>query len=409
MRIGFDASVLRHGVTNGTAVYAYHLVEALLGLDGAHRLVLYCGARLDPAGREALERLRGLGATLVIGPAPWRWSPDAAWWLPVRAPIESLFESIDVFHVGELFFPPAGRVPYVATVHDVTPQTMPHVHTRLNRWLHDKRLRWIERFADRVIVVSKSTRDDLLRVSDIPPNRIDIVYEARGRANTNDGRSDTTRPPTSPGGSPAPGGPYVLSVGTLEPRKNHVRLIQAFESIADRYPELRLKLVGGWGWHSNPIREAIEGSPVRSRIDVLGRVLPEEMGRLYSHATVFAFPSLYEGFGLPLLEAMAAGVPVLTSNLSSMPEVVGDAAVMVDPTSVDSIAQGLESLLADERLRKALIERGRAREREFSWTLAARQTLDTYRRAIRDCGRGTQRDASDVVAADHVRNSARDL
>lgn len=381
MRIGFDASVLRHGVTNGTAVYAYHLVEALLSLDGAHQIVLYCGSRCGPSGREALERLRAMGARLVHGAAPWRWSPDAAWWLPVRAPVGSFLESIDVLHVGEFLLPPPGRVPCVATVHDVTPQLMPDVHMRLNLWLHRRRLLWIERFADRVIVVSKSTRDDLLRISDVPSDRVDLVYEARGRANAKNlgAKADSAPMSTS---SLVAGGPYVLSVGTLEPRKNHVRLIHAFEGVVDRYPDLRLKLAGSWGWRSGPIRQAIESSRVRSRIDVLGRVSPQELGDLYAGALVFAFPSLYEGFGIPLLEAMAAGVPILTSNRSSMPEIVGDAAVQVDPTSVESIQSGLETLLSDERLRKILAERGRKREQEFSWTVAAQQTLETYQKAI---------------------------
>src|SRR5690606_7214544 len=170
--------------------------------------------------------------------------------------------------------------------------------------------------------------------------------------------------------------------GTLEPRKNHVRTIRAFETLADRFPDLRLVLAGGWGWKSGPIRQAIESARVRDRIHVLGAVPAGDLAALYAGARVFAFPSLYEGFGIPLLEAMAASVPTLTSNVSSMPEVAGDAALLVDPTSVEAIAAGLERLHVDEVLRRRLIQLGREREREFTWTRAAQETLATYRRAL---------------------------
>src|SRR5690606_3244703 len=311
MRVGMDLSIVRHGVTSGTAVYAYHLAEGMLRLDGAPDLVLYCGARCAPAGHEALARLERLGARLVFGPAPWRWSPDAAWWLPLRAPTGSLLRDVDVFHVGEFYFPPPGAVPYVATVHDLTPQLFAQQHMRLNRWLHARRLRWIERHADRVIVVSESTRRDLFRLSRISPEDVDLVYEARGQAGAGDPDDVPPDPSAVLSRYRLAGVPYVLMVGTLEPRKNHVRTIQAFETLAGRFPDLHLVLAGGWGWRSAPIRQAIESSRVPGRIHVLGSVPAADLAALYAGARVFAFPSLYEGFGIPLLEAMAAGVPIL--------------------------------------------------------------------------------------------------
>ena len=376
MRVGIDVSILRRGVASGTAVYAYNLARALLGLDEGPELVLYFGARASKEGEEALERLGRLGATVLRGPAPWRWSPDGAWWLGLAPRARTLWRSVDVYHFGEFYFPRGPAVPCVATVHDLTPQRFPEQHQRLNRALHDRRLRWIVRHAARVIVVSDATRRDLLERTGIDPARADVVHEARGHGAI----------------EPAPLAavlrrhrltdlPYVLMVGTLEPRKNHVRTLHAFEAIAERFPTLRLALAGDWGWRSAAIRRALEASPARHRVHVLGRVREADLPGLYAGARVFAFPSLYEGFGIPLLEAMAAGTPVLTSDVSSMPEVAGDAALLVDPHSVDAIRAGLERLLTDEPLRARLVAAGRTRERTFTWARAARRTLDVYLRA----------------------------
>ena len=376
MRVGIDVSILRRGVASGTAVYAYNLARALLSLDQPPELLLYFGARASPEGEEALARLGRLGARIVRGPAPWRWSPDGAWWLGLPPKVRALWSAIDVYHFGEFHFPRAPAVPCVATVHDLTPQRFPQQHQRLNRVLHDRRLRWIARHAARVVAVSDATRRDLLEETGVDPARVAVVHEARGHGAVEaaplaavlrrHGLNDL---------------PYVLMVGTLEPRKNHVRALHAFEALADAFPTLRFALAGDWGWRSAPIRRALEASPARHRIHVLGRVAAADLRTLYAGARVLAFPSLYEGFGIPILEAMAAGTPVLTSEVSSMPEVSGDAALLVDPHSVGSIRAGLERLLTDEPLRARLVAAGRARERTFTWARTARQTLDVYHSA----------------------------
>jgi len=377
VRVGIDVSILRRGVTSGTAVYVYNLVRALLNLDGRPDVVLYFGARGYDEGERALARLEGLGATVVRGSGPWRWFPDGGWWLPLAPRVREFWSSVDVFHLGEFYFPTAPSAPCVATVHDLTPQRFPEYHQRSNRWLHGRRLHWIKRHAARIIVVSDATRDDLMEEGGIDPARVERIYEARGHD----------------GVEPAPVGAvlrrhdltgltYVLMVGTLEPRKNHARMIRAFEGLPERFSDLSLVLAGGWGWRCRPIREAIEASPARARIHVLGTVPDADLMALYQRARVFAFPSLYEGFGIPLLEAMAAGTPILTSNVASLPEVAGDAALCVDPRSVDALRSGLERLLEDEPLRARLTQAGRQRERDFDWNRTAQQTLETYRCAI---------------------------
>ena len=369
-----DVSAVRHGLTNGVAVYTANLARALLRLSTPELVAWYC-ARRTAAAEAVLEELASLGARVARCPAPWRWSPDGAWWLPWAPPFAAVLDGVDVFHIGEFQLPRSGPAapPFVATVHDLTTLTHPAHHTLLNRVVHRRRLRWIRRHAARVIAVSDSTGRDLGTRAGIGAGRVTVVHEARGHA------LPTPDDPDAVLRRYDVGRPYVLAVGTLEPRKNHVRLVHAFEGLDRHAPEL--VLVGARGWRSRHIAKAIEASPARERIRVLGPVPAADLAALYARATVFAYPSLYEGFGLPVLEAMAAGVPVLTSDRSSLPEVAGDAAVLVDPGSIESIRAGLARLLAEPGLRERLGAAGAARERTFTWERTARETLEAYHEA----------------------------
>lgn len=379
MRIALDVSAIRHGLTNGVAVYTANLARELVRLD-VDVMAWFC-ARSSGAADAVLDELASAGAEIVRGPAPWRWSPDGAWWLPWTPPDRSLLDRVDVWHLGEFHLPTVTATPVVATVHDLTTLTHPDHHLLINRVVHRRRLRWIGRHALRVIAVSRSTKRDLEAAIAIDPERVSVVYEARGH-------------PLSPPEQALSEGvdtlrrrygirrPYVLTVGTLEPRKNQERLIRAFESLPASAGELDLVLVGGKGWRAGSVLRAIEASPARTRIHRLGSVSEGALSTLYANALVLAYPSLYEGFGLPVLEAMARGTPVLTSNVSSLPEVAGDAALLVDPGSVDSIRSGLERLVDDPHLRERLIASGREREVTFSWKRAARETLAVYREAV---------------------------
>lgn len=381
MRVGMDVSAVRHGLTNGVAVYTARLARALLKLPDPPALVAWFCARESAAAETVLEELAARGAEVVRGPAPWRWSPDGAWWLPVRPPLAEVLADVDVFHIGEFHLPAApraGEPPFVATVHDLTTMTHPSHHTLLNRWVHRRRLGWVRRHAARVIAVSASTTRDLESVAGVEADRVVVVHEARGHVAGAGGVavSDPEAVRRRYGVGPR----FVLSVGTLEPRKNHARLVRAFEALDAG--ETELVLVGAPGWRSREAERAIEASPARARIRRLGAVPTADLTALYRGATVFAYPSLYEGFGLPILEAMAAGTPVLTSDVSSLPEVAGDAALVVDPGSVDAIRSGLARLLDDADLRRSLAEAGRRREAGFTWERAARETLDVYRSLV---------------------------
>lgn len=376
LKVGIDVSVLRHGLANGTAVYCFNLARALLSLPEPPRLRLFFGARASRAAEAALAELESLGGELHRAPPPWSWSPDGAWWLPLRPSMGTFLEGLDVFHLGEFHFPRGGAAPTVATVHDLTTLILPEQHVWLNRALHARRFRWIRKRAARIIVVSESTGRDLTRLLEISPERVVRIYEARGH---DDGPSPAKHTHEVLARHGLDETPYVLAVGTLEPRKNQERLVRAFSELPPRFDDVHLAIAGGEGWRSEGIRRALRESSAPERIRLLGRVPGQDLPALYAEARVFAFPSLYEGFGLPILEAMASGTPVLTSDVSSLPEVAGDAALLVDPHSTDAIRDGLERLLEDAGLRGRLARRGRERERRFTWRRTAEETMAVYR------------------------------
>jgi glycosyltransferase involved in cell wall biosynthesis len=172
----------------------------------------------------------------------------------------------------------------------------------------------------------------------------------------------------------------VLHVGAIQTRKNVARLVEAFERLE---PDWRLALAGSFGYGAERIRARIESSAARERISVLGYVDPDELAAWYARAAIFAFPSLDEGFGMPVLEAMAGGAPVLTSNRSALPEVAGDAAVLVDPEDTEALIEALRGMAGDEALRQELAARGLARARLFTWEKAVRETWDVYEELLR--------------------------
>lgn len=274
--------------------------------------------------------------------------------------------------VGPVFSP----CPVVITVHDLSFMCFPHLFRRANRFYLTVLTRSSARRARRVIAVSDHAAREVTRLLSVPPDRIDVVYH---------GVDPVFRPLLASDiaafrqrrGLPER---FVLFVGTLEPRKNLVRLVEAFARIHDG--RVGLVLAGGKGWLCDEVFARVEALDLKGKVVFPGYVTNEELPLWYNAATVLAYPSVYEGFGLPVLEAQACGTPVLTSNVSSLPEAAGDAAVMVDPYDVEALAGGLDRLLADAALRHQLRERGLAHARQFSWPRAAQETARVYRRAL---------------------------
>lgn len=291
-----------------------------------------------------------------------------------------LVHHIDVLHSLHYTLPlwsPAARV---VTFHDLTMLLWPQLHTRGRRLVMPIYMRLAWHLADGILFVSAATQRDAERllgprgklraVSPLGVNSDSFVRPSENQLQQGLSRLQIDRP-------------YLLFVGTIEPRKNLVRLIHAFEIIAPLFPEHILVLAGKLGWDFDPVLEAIAASPLRGRMRHLGYISEEDKRTLLAGCAVLVYPSLYEGFGLPVLEAMAAGAPVITSNVSSLPEVAGDAALLVDPTSVDQIASAIRRLLGDPALAQHYRTLGSERAKIFSWSRTAAETYKIYETVLK--------------------------
>ena len=287
----------------------------------------------------------------------------------------------DLFHATNHMFPfRLHRVPTVLSIFDVTILMFPEWHPASRLAMIGSALAPAASRAARIVTPSHHTRNDLLKLLSLDPERVVVVPGGVDPIFTPGPEAETAARLAPLGLRP---GDYLLFLGTIEPRKNLARLLEAAESAEIGV----LVLAGGRGWHNAAIRQAMARLARAGRVRDLGYV-PDDLRRpLLAGARAFVFPSLYEGFGLPPLEAMACGTPVLTSNVSSLPEVVGDAALYVDPTDVDAIAAGLTRIWRDDALRADLTARGLARARQFSWDRTARETLEVYRTVLEETPR----------------------
>jgi glycosyltransferase involved in cell wall biosynthesis len=340
VRVAIDCRIAAY-TSGGTAVYVRRLVEALAQLAPDELLVLEAA--------RARERLAaGSLSARLFTPSHHRWEQ-------LLLPLELLPRNIDVLHSPDYIPPFVRRCRSVITVHDLAFLRWPEFLTPDSRAYFNGHIRRAVSSADAIIAVSQATKQDLLELLDVPAEKVRMIYEAPGfQAAPGQARED-----------------YVLFAGTFEPRKNLVRLIEAFAQVKQGGYTGKLVLAGQAGWLAEPILESVQ------RHSAFVEVRQFEPA-LYARAKLLAFPSLYEGFGLPVLEAMASGTPVLTSNVSSLPEIAGDAALLVDPKDVEAIAEGMWRVLNDGALAAELSRKGLARAAEFSWERAARQTLDVY-------------------------------
>jgi glycosyltransferase involved in cell wall biosynthesis len=266
-------------------------------------------------------------------------------------------------------------VPAFVTVHDLGYLYHPETHTPFQRWYLNWTTRRHTKVARHIIADSAATRQDLIQHYDADPAKIDVVHLGRDPAIQ---RVTNPQPVLEKFGID---GPYLLYVGTLQPRKNLLRLLEAFHQISPQFA-VSLVLAGGKGWLTDQLFTRIRTLKLDDRVILPGYVSEGDKAALLSGSTAFVYPSLYEGFGIPLLEAMACQTPIVTSNLSSMPEIAGDAALLVDPYDVASISEALRQILSDAAVREALVVRGSKRLAAFSWAKAAQQTLDILTQKI---------------------------
>lgn len=376
MHIGMDISRIAAAARTGTEHYTYELLAALARVDAANRYTLYCNR--PPAA------LPPLGPNMALRPIPL-----PRLWTHARLSAELLAHPPDVLfvpaHVLPLATPRARRTRAVVTVHDLGYLRFPEAHTRGQRLALRLSTVWSARVAQRVIAVSHATRDDLVRRARVPADKISVVHHGVRMSAKRKAQSDrdlsiaVTAAPDTPNSRP----PYFLYVGTIQPRKNLIRLIEAFAAFSLQPSALGVHLViaGKRGWLAEGIERRAAELGVAGRVRFLGYVPDEELPALMAGALGFVFPSLYEGFGMPPLEAMACGTPVVVSSSSSLPEVVGDAGLVVSPDDPEDLAEALHRVLTDAELRERLHARGLQQARRFSWRDTAERTLAVYQEA----------------------------
>jgi glycosyltransferase involved in cell wall biosynthesis len=394
MHIGIDISRLGVSARTGTEHYTYELLAALAQLDRTSPYTLYCNR--PPA------HLPPLGPNMAL-----RAIPASRLWTHYRLSREMLMRPPDLLFVPAHVLPLARPRRSVVTIHDLGYERFPQAHPRAQRLYLRLSTLWSARAATRVIAISGATRHDLVARYGVPPAKIDVVHH---------GLSPRFRPEPSPERQAAAQArygirpPYFLYIGTVQPRKNLVRLIEAFVStreirdwglaasasvstisepfrqsrtsdLQSPVSDLQLVIAGKRGWLSEPIERRAAELGGADSVHFTGYVEDDDVPALLSGALAFVFPSLYEGFGLPVLEAMACGAPVIAANTSSLPEVAGDAALLVDPIDTVAIARAMRDLTASPALRDELRGKGFARAAQFTWERCARETLEVLHAA----------------------------
>lgn len=372
MKIGINAMQVR-AAKSGVGQYIHALLDSAVRLAPSDEFLVYCNAANEPNytydAVNAKTRVWGLSGARR----------------PVRLAYEYLFlpgdlkkACLDVFHGASNFLPPRRACPYVVTIHDLSYHVHPERCPPLRRYYWYAMTARTVKVADRIITISENSRRDIVHFFPESEGRIRVIPEAAherfrplavSREDSELARLDKE----------INGRPYLLYLGTLEPGKNVARTVKAFDRIAGDFPDHVLVLAGDKGWLYQPVFEAIAEARHGDRILYVGHVSDIEAVALFNFAELFVFPSLYEGFGLPPLEAMQCGCPVITSNVSSIPEVVGDAAIQINPESVDELASAMGKVLSSGDVRVELRQLGLARASEFSWDKCARETLEVYR------------------------------
>ena len=357
----------------GVSRYIQFLVDALPSAS-ADTFIVYTGPHASVAGHRLRRRagIRWSSSRLPTGKPELRIG-----WEQLIAPALLARDRVDVVHAPVNVAPRFTSLPTVVTVHDLAFRLYPEQYPRLkHRYLDALTRRSVER-ADQVIAVSHSTRDDLLRFYRVHPDRVRVIPNGVDPSLRPVDDQETLARFRARNELPDE---FILALSTLQPRKNLITLLRAWARL-DAEARLPLVVAGAPGWKVDPIFDEVRSLGIADQVRFAGYAASDELSLWYSAATLFVYPSLYEGFGLPVLEAMACGTPVVSSNASSLPEVAGNAALLIDPQNIDGWAGAIDRLAHDPILRVELAHRGRERARQFGWMRTARETVGVYRLA----------------------------
>jgi glycosyltransferase involved in cell wall biosynthesis len=391
MRIGVDIISLASGTVSGVEQYALQILKRMVAENPNDEFVVFAidhyfrdfGDKLDKIlngpGKFLLE-----AKNVTVKKLPWPKIPLSlhfAWKVLGLPKVDKFLGGIEVmFQPAPLLLPLSAKTPRVVTFHDLAPAIYPQFWTltsRLWHWQMNYPVR--AREASKIIAVSENTKKDLIRFYGVDPEKITVVYE---------GVSEELLQPISESEVAAVKQKFNLPdeflfyIGSIEPRKNVIAAVRALKCLKDKgFDKMKLVLAGSKAWKESEVWREIENLHLKNEVLFLGLVEEREKAALFRLALGFIFPSLYEGFGLPVLEAMAAGCPVITSQSSSLPEVTLDAALLIDPFDQGSINQAVLDLVSNENLRAELKAKGLKRAAYFSWDRAAYQTMEVLKSA----------------------------
>jgi glycosyltransferase involved in cell wall biosynthesis len=359
MKIGIDISPIfkqRGGVGN----YTLYLVENLVKINSNHQLFLFS----NQSSNESFSFLQDSKVFFIRGISPY-----------LRYKIWK--EEIDVVHGPNFKLPGKGTRGNLITIHDLALEKFPLYGKKtfgssFSSWKTKKRALT----ADHIIAVSQNSLEDIVKLFGVSRDRVSAIYNGVDHSFFPDRNGEAFLKMREK--YRIKKDQYILFTGTVEPRKNVETLLKAFSRSKVLRKDFSLVLAGGTGWKNQSIQTSIQNEGIENELSFTGYVTKEELRVLYSFASCFVFPSVYEGFGMPLLEAMACGVPVVCSNTSSLPEVAGDAATMVDPFDDEGFSRAIEKIIKEKEFRMYLIRNGFKRVKSFSWEETARQTLQLY-------------------------------
>lgn len=375
MNVTIDiSSIVYH---RGVSRYTSNLTQALMKEKGVTVHLFGSAWRQFPILSEYLEDLKLSQQQYRLIHMP----PKAltfSWYTLNYPPIDSIISKTDVFHAWEELIPPTKNTPIVATIHDLAILKFPQTAHPDTLYKHRQAWKRLKSLNSHIIAVSESTRTDVIQLLHFPEDHVHTVYEALPEEVKISPSDSVTQRVLN---TYTLNKPFILFVGTREPRKNLSRLIKAWQQLSQ---DVDLVIVGEKGWGEEDFNSANQVNK-KNTVHFLGKVSDEELASLYKESSVFAYPSLHEGFGLPILEAYFHHTPVLTSNVSSMPEVAGACAELVNPESVEEIAKGLSTLINESPVKKkARIEIMNKQLEKFSWKKTAKQTIEVYKKVMKN-------------------------
>jgi glycosyltransferase involved in cell wall biosynthesis len=378
MKIGVDARVLMDRNYSGVSEYTANLLSAILRQDKENKYSLFYNSFKK---QEARLQIWKTANTEIIGThypnKLFNYCLQKCFHYPK---FDKILGGVDIFFAPHLnFLRVSSGAKLVVTVHDLSFLRYPEFFScRKNIWHKAIGVVHLLKRADKIVAVSENTKHDLVEILKIAADKIEVIYSGNNflAAPLSDAEKDKffSKNNLQPG--------FIFSVGNIEPRKNISGLIKAYEGLRARRSDLKPQLVlaGAKGWKHRQIFKTWKNSPYQKDIKFLGYISPAEKATLFAAAAVFAYPSFYEGFGFPPLEALGAGVPVVSSNVSSLPELLGGAALLVNPYRAEDISEALELILSDNNLRAKLITDGKQQAVLFTWEKAAQAYLELFKK-----------------------------